>query len=314
MDKDEFYRRLRLEVDTIKEQFRDDNSAFLIWFLKNIFCIGKQSSVDSVCDGSRDKGIDGIWVDDNSEDIYVFQSEFSPNDGRDLGDSKIREFAGVSTWFENETKINQLTAALINLELKELLRNLKIADKVSRGYTVNYVYVTNKIFDRNAKEYLETSDIETYDSEDLFTKYTYFIEVDITNTPKLLNIPNTSSIKYNTVTNNPAIVLSIPAKELIKLDGIQDHTLFSRNVRLWSGKTRVNKGLTKTIENASEHNKFFLYHNGVSIICSDFDLKEEENKVKIENYQVINGCQSLISFYQNRNSLTDNISIIVKII
>lgn len=314
MDKKEFYRRLRLEVNTLKEQFRNDNSAFLIWFLRDVFCIGEQSSVDSVCDGARDKGIDGIWVDDKSEDIYVFQSEFSPNNGRDSGDTKIREFAGVSTWFENETKVNQLTTALINLELKELLENLKIASKISRGYNVNYVYVTNKIFDQNGKEYLESSDIEAYDGEDLYTKYTYFSESDILNTPKLLSIPNTNSIQYNAVTENPAIILSIPAKELIKLDGIQDHTLFSRNVRLWSGKTRVNKGLAKTIENTAEHNKFFLYHNGVSIICSDFELKKTENKIKLEGYQVINGCQSLISFYQNRNSLTDDVSILVKLI
>jgi len=95
MEKEEFYRRLRLEVDNLKEQFRDDNSAFLIWFLKDIFCIGEQSSVDAVCDGSCDKGIDGIWVDDNSEDIYVFQSEFSPSNERDSGDTKIKEFAGL---------------------------------------------------------------------------------------------------------------------------------------------------------------------------------------------------------------------------
>ena len=146
MNKTEYNLRLRKEVETIKQQYRNDNSAFLIWFLKNIFCLSEQDSVDCVCDGQRDKGVDGIWVDDNEEEIYIFQSEFSPNDDRNGGDVKIREFSGVSTWFANEAQVKSLLISLINLELKQRLIDLKIADKIARGYIVSYVYVTNKIF------------------------------------------------------------------------------------------------------------------------------------------------------------------------
>jgi hypothetical protein len=72
MTKTEYNLRVRSEVEILKQQYRNDNSAFLIWFLKNIFCLSEQESVDSVCDGSRDKGIDGIWVDENEEEIYIF--------------------------------------------------------------------------------------------------------------------------------------------------------------------------------------------------------------------------------------------------
>lgn len=314
MTKTEYNLRLRKEVETLKQQYRNGNSAFLIWFLKNIFCLSEQDSVDSVCDGQRDKGVDGIWVDDNEEEIYVFQSEFSPNDDRDSGDTKIREFSGVSTWFANETQTNNLLIALINLELKQRLIDLKIADKIARGYVVSYVYVTNKIFDRNATEYLQTTTIDAYDNNLIFSKYTYMVEADIANTPKILDLTNDSSINYNAGNNNTSIVLAIPVKQLLKLDGIQDHTLFSRNVRLWTGKTRVNKELAATIKNQTEHNRFFLYHNGVSIICSDFDFDKDNKKIKLSGYQVINGCQSLVSFYQNRSTLSDNIMVLSKII
>jgi len=263
MNKTEYNLRLRKEVEIMKQQYRNDNSAFLIWFLKNIFCLSEQESVDSVCDGQRDKGIDGIWTDENEEEIYVFQSEFSPNDDRNSGDTKIREFSGVSTWFANETQVNNLLNSLINLELKQRLTDLKIADKIARGYVVNFVYVTNKNFDRNATEYLQTTSIDAYDNNLIFSKYTYMVEADIANTPKTLDLTNDSAINYNAGNNNTSVVLAIPVKQLLKLDGIQDHTLFSRNVRLWTGKTRVNKELATTIKNQTEHDRFFLYHNGV---------------------------------------------------
>jgi len=76
----------------------------------------------------------------------------------------------------------------------------------------------------------------------------------------------------------------------------------------------VNKELAATIQDQTEHNRFFLYHNGVSIICNSFDYKPKRNKITISGYQVINGCQSLVSFYQNRSRLTDNIMVLTKII
>lgn len=314
MNLTEFNARLRPEVEILKENYRNDSSAFLIWFLKNIFCLNEIDCVDSVCDGSRDKGIDGIWVDEEEETIYVFQSEFSPNDLRDSGDTKIREFSGVSAWFSSEEQVQNLENALINLELQSRLNTLKIKDKISRGYNVEYVYVTNKIFDRNATEYLTNTNIDAYDINDLFEKYTYLVEEDIINTPKKLSISNQTFIEYSADAENKTVVCAIPVQELLKLDGIQDHTLFSRNVRLWTGKTRVNKELAQTIENTQEHSKFFLYHNGISIICKNFDFNDTKDEITLTNYQVINGCQSIVSFYQNRSKLSDKMMVLAKII
>lgn len=178
---------------------------------------------------------------------------------------------------------------------------------------MEYVYVTNKIFDQNAKEYLTNTDIDAYDLNSIFEKYTYLVEEEIINSPKTLNLSNTTFIQYNSASNNDTIVVAVPVNELLKLDGIQDHTLFSRNVRLWTGKTRINKELAQTINSNEEHSKFFLYHNGISIICSSFNISNND-QLSLTNYQVINGCQSIISFYQNRTKLSDEMMVLVKVI
>jgi len=85
-------------------------------------------------------------------------------------------------------------------------------------------------------------------------------------------------------------------------------------VRFWVGRTRVNREIRKTILRQEEHPNFFLYHNGITIICSQYEFSRSERKIKLENYQVINGCQSIMSFYENRLVLSENISVLTKII
>lgn len=130
MERAKCIERIRKEVEYFKQNYRNDNSAFLIWFLKNIYCLSAQDSVDAVCDGQRDKGIDAIYYDENDDNIIIFQSEFSPNDDQGSGDSKIREFAGVMNWFKDSDSVRSLESALINEELKRKLINLSISDKI----------------------------------------------------------------------------------------------------------------------------------------------------------------------------------------
>jgi len=44
-------------------------------FLVNFFRLSPEDAKDSICDEEGDKGIDGIWVDETSdqEEIYMFQ-------------------------------------------------------------------------------------------------------------------------------------------------------------------------------------------------------------------------------------------------
>ena len=48
---------------------RTESQAFLVWFLENYFRLDEVDANDAVCDGPDDKGIDGIYVDNNLETI-----------------------------------------------------------------------------------------------------------------------------------------------------------------------------------------------------------------------------------------------------
>ena len=312
MEPSEFHNRMREEVAEFTAG-RCESAAFLIWFLENFFRLETQEAIDSICDQQNDKGIDGIYIDEEEEAIYLFQSKFSPNNNQSQGDNDLRNFIGAKTWFEDEDSVNNLLTSTASRDLKSLVKRIKISEKTH--YKLISVFVTNKNFNIHAKEYIKTTEnLETYDSHDLFDKFTYFADEENTFPRKELFVTNHTKINYPLPDGTEAKVYAINAKELIKLEGIQDRTLFYKNVRYSVGKTRVNKSIKSTIDNHDEHNNFFLYHNGITIVCEDFEEDLQNNKISLTGYAVINGCQSMLTFFENRDQLSNNLFILVKII
>ncbi|MBC8275761.1 MAG: AIPR family protein [Chloroflexi bacterium] len=197
-------------------------------------------------------------------------------------------------------------------ELKSLLQRVGIIDKIH--FNLVSVFVTNKHFNTHAKEYISaTTELEAYDSKKLFQGYTYFADEDILTPPVDLDLPNESHINYSLLDGTAVRIYAIRAKELMKLQGIQDRTLFYKNVRYGIGNTRVNKSIKMTILKNSEHGNFLLYHNGLTLVCGTLD-DPAPNRIRISNYAVINGCQSMLTFFENRDQLSNNLYVPIKII
>src|SRR5688500_14105584 len=79
---------------------REDGVSFLIWCLENYYRLDPIESIDSVCDQPGDKGVDGIFVNDNNQTITIFQSRLYQNPTALVGDAALRTFAGTLTQFE----------------------------------------------------------------------------------------------------------------------------------------------------------------------------------------------------------------------
>lgn len=91
-------------------------------------------------------------------------------------------------------------------------------------------------------------------------------------------------------------------KILTKEDGSLRRSLFNDNVRDYLGnKGAVNSEIEKTITDNPE--MFLLCNNGITIVCTDFD-QVRDKLVKLENPQIVNGCQtsnSLFTFKDHTN-------------
>lgn len=317
MDSGQFNARVRDEMQEFVCSGRSERAVLLAWFLYNFFRLDKEEAIDAVCDQPNDKGIDGIYVDETSEEIWLFQSKFSPKNNQDQGDNDLRNFVGARQWFRNSEAVQALldVKTVASMHLKGLVERSKLAEKLDAGYSINLLFVTNKIFDKNAQEYLDVNigDLEGVDITGLFDKYTYVADKEIQTEEKVLRLENNSRIEYDLPNGVKVKLFAIQAKELLKLEGIQDKTLFSKNVRYGLGKTRVNKEIARTVADQAQHGNFFMYHNGITIVTGSL-IDQGEREIILKNYSVINGCQSILTLYESRQKLSKDVFLPVKIV
>src|SRR5438132_4764830 len=76
-----------------------ESQALLNWFLFNVFRLDEIQAHDSICDKPNDKGIDGLWVDDDTDEILIFQTKYSSDPSHTLGDKDLKAFVGAAAWF-----------------------------------------------------------------------------------------------------------------------------------------------------------------------------------------------------------------------
>jgi hypothetical protein len=92
------------------------------------------------------------------------------------------------------------------------------------------------------------------------------------------------------------VVSALPLAECLKMPGITDGRLFTKNVRQFLGNTKVNRDLNKSIHSERVRD-FFFYHNGVTAICDSMAVSDDRKKLTVWGFSVVNGCQSLNTIY-----------------
>lgn len=121
--------------------------------------------------------------------------------------------------------------------------------------------------------------------------------------------PETSNVKE-------AYLGLLPATEFLKLISNDDNeiqkSIFFDNVRDWQGFNTVNSAIISTLSDASKSDKFSMLNNGITIIAKR--IIPVGNKLTIENYQVVNGCQTSHAIFEARNALTSSVLVPLKLI
>lgn len=302
-------------LDTVNNclvEGRTESHSFLVWFLQNYYRLDETDSLDTVCDGPNDKGIDGIYIDENLETVDVFQAKLVMNAGRTLGDTQLKEFVGTLAQFGTQGEIDRIAETTSNVELASLLRKENVSQKIEQGYAVKGVFVTNIEIDQNGIDYLQgRDDLTVVTKSDLIRDYIHIGPTPPVSKEVTFDIFGFNYAEYKIGDVN---VLMVPLKglELVQLGGLKSQELFALNVRGHLGRTKVNKDIGRSINDTSEHSEFLLYHNGLTILCEK--IKNVADKITVSGYSVVNGCQSLMSLYDHRKKITDELRIMVRLI
>jgi hypothetical protein len=296
---------------------RELSAALLAWFLANIWRMQEAAVDDAICDGPGDKGIDGLVVDEELNEITLFQTKHYQNRNKSQGDNDLRDLIGAGASFESLGAFDALVASGPNAELTKLLVRNNVRDRIAGGaHVVRFVFLTNARLDSNGIAYRDGMlaagrDFDVWDLERISAVAERTRRPDLR--PETVQLeatsePLTAQLSADTVM---AIAL-VPATQLAGMPGIDDSTLFSRNVRLSIGRTRINRELAQTIEKPAEHGLFPAFHNGLALLTKE--LTVNGNRLTLDGVSVVNGCQSLVALYKQRSQLTPELQVLVKVV
>jgi hypothetical protein len=291
---------------------RTESASFLMWYLEKYCRLDPEEAVDSVCDAKGDKGVDGIYVNNGDATIDVFQSKISQSSTTSIGDTVLKEFAGTLSQFKDATSLENLVATAGSAQVGQLVSRLGLK-VLLETHQVRGIFLSNVELDANGKAFLASCpQIRFIGKSALKTGYISDQRSTLASKPCAFDISGFPFSEYIVDSKTKALIVPIKANELAKLDGIDDQSIFDFNVRGPLGKTQVNRDIVTSIRDATKHKLFPLFHNGITFICGK--VANTKDKVQIEKYYVVNGCQSLTALHENRADISDNLRILTKFV
>lgn len=109
----------------------------------------------------------------------------------------------------------------------------------------------------------------------------------------------------------------LPGSEFLRLvqdeNGAIIRSIFYDNVRDWQDYSNpVNRGIRQTMEDNTLRTRFALMNNGITIIAKS--LRATGNRIHIDDYQIVNGCQTSHVLYDQRNVVDEQVMVPIRLI
>lgn len=292
--------------------------AFSVWFAQVAADLSEEEAVEaSSIDGANDKGIDLFSINREDGKVIIAQSKYNENGDYRPKTSEVDALLGSVNWLNTPESLRRDGKPDLATAAEEYL------DAIKQGYGTEFwfvycgpkcanvekhiaVYCQNRehVEARRACRHCDMSLLQTYN------------EQTTGNVTRLqqgaIKLVKGSHFEYRAQFGE-ALVATVPASELVRLYREHEDKLFDRNVRLFLGakKGSVNAVIAETLE-GSERNNFWAYNNGLTIVCSEFEL--DGNTVSMSNFCIVNGCQSTRSLVDHEDKLTPNVNVLVRVL
>ena len=304
--------------------------AFPILMVATLLNISDEEAEDSVTDGSMDRGVDAIFVDDREgrNAIHVFQFKYADNYENSKKNFPSGEIDKLVSFFEDLLDLNKDLEKTCNPLLWNKVKEIwSLLDKATPSIEVHFCGNTLE---------MQTGERDRADSS--LGKYKY-INV---HHHGLASIVNTFVYGNKTKVDDKiqlvdkdyfdrtdgsirGLICTVEASEIVRLitnptkSGEVREEIFDDNVRVYLSRT--NKINRKIIETAlSDESPLFWYlNNGITITCDSFSYLKGKRAplVELKNIQIVNGGQTSNALFEASEKSKDNLEdvlILVRII
>jgi hypothetical protein len=295
-----FFQDMKKEVKDYSDNFTE---AFPYFCLKVFWDELSKDDIESACTGllSNDESIDAFFIDEQNKEINIVQCKSCESE-RQIKNAKKEWFSflgDVEKKLENHEFIDKHT----NDRIKDIAsEHIKFKNQ---GFKAILHFFHLGCASKNALEPFENQ-IKYYDFEKIKDEYQeYLSKLDRTEPPEIEIQLSTEIIQPKVSSKHRTLVSIITGDEIINLREKYRYKLFDKNLRFGLGKNKVNKGIVETA--GSEANNFYFFNNGITITSKGFKYKGNNNKLKIEYPQIINGAQTVNAIYEAFKNIKNKI-------
>ncbi len=100
---------------------------------------------------------------------------------------------------------------------------------------------------------------------------------------------------------------------LVSEDGTLRLHVFEENVRAFLGNSNpVNVSIAETLNRPESSSRFPVLNNGITVVSPD--VRVQGNTLHMEDFQIVNGCQTSNVLYENKDILDDTIMVSLKVV
>ncbi|MBN1904810.1 MAG: AIPR family protein [Deltaproteobacteria bacterium] len=303
---------LKNELEELHQRYpvMKKEDLFIIWFLRAYVTEDLDAAAQAVTNGPKDKGVDGLLIDDGSRSVFVIQGKYRHKFGTGSENrSDVLSFAQLSHILTDRD--NKRFQSIVEDADQIVAQKLAEARKriLNRGYRLWLYYVTLGKCSSGLRSEAEDATrnapgearFEMLDGRRLMLLMSDYLDGVAPPIPTLdLVMENGQGIsvngilqRYDSRSKIESWVFSMQGDAIAHLYEVGGKRLFARNIRGFMGETTdVNRSMESTLKKEPE--RFFYFNNGITILCDDAKKVSTKGKdiLRVSNPQVINGQQT----------------------
>ena len=305
-----------IEQLLLEENESNQGWAFQLWVARLLAEYNQDIDGDEIRDNllsSQDGGIDIILNDKNNQHSYVIQT-------KRISHRKAVKGEDIDGFFAKYNKYTHEPSILDRMRLAHNARDTisEYVNRTNEGWSSTWIFATTGRIPSSH----QAGDHKLKDDE---------IDCKIWNPTELEKIYKQAKSRYKSIPTeitfdipkDKYLVLKEPRKTLIAVvkgnkiralyDKYQD-SLLAYNIRFFLGGVRKNINIIETAradkDDIKKGGNFFYYNNGISAICNNFEIINN-NKIRAEKFQIINGGQTVGSLFKAGNN--DNVQVLLRL-
>jgi len=293
----------------------DDNlhAAFGNWAVEQVLWndnLTREQILDvTSCDGKGDCGIDGWYVtgDGDTSTVSIFQNKDTPPQKEDLN-KLIDGFTGLfGDSFEMER--DQANTRILDLAdgLDELLAS---GDQIIE---IDCWIITSRIAQQGmrtrAESLAQSNPTVKLNGQECVVRYHVLDIIDLQEGIQVLHndpidesftVDNKDCFIFETKNKIRTISLQMEGKLLARWFQKYRTNLFRLNPRYYQGSTsKYNSQILKTVSDKTDALNFYVYNNGITILCGGVGIEDKGNNrtISVRDLQIVNGCQTTATIH-----------------